>query len=161
MPEKKILTADKDLFLRHATALYECWNAGSYGLGDVEGLMVMVGQDEGAVHYSKSKAKLLDTLMIFTKKGIYALASNRKADYFNSVKSDEFVGVVPPVTPIHRDKTCNDWQKASADVEKGADEERNLRRASLALTHQNNKFNLGAVPDDISGENSFFIYASK
>ncbi|CAJ0605625.1 unnamed protein product [Cylicocyclus nassatus] len=44
---------------------------------------------------------------------------------------------------------------------KGADEERNLRRASLALAHQNNKFNLGAVPDDISGENSFFIYASK
>ncbi|CAJ0598613.1 unnamed protein product [Cylicocyclus nassatus] len=43
----------------------------------------------------------------------------------------------------------------------GADEERNLRRASLALAHQNNKFNLGAVPDDISGENSFFIYASK
>ncbi|EYC04713.1 hypothetical protein Y032_0086g1947 [Ancylostoma ceylanicum] len=116
MPEKKVLTADKDLFLRHATSLYEIWNAGSYGLGDVEGLMVMVGQDEGAVQYSKSKAfqiwmlntELLDTLMLFTKKGIYVLASNRKADYFNSVKSDEFVGVVPPVTPIHRDKSDKD-----------------------------------------------------
>ncbi|KHJ95261.1 hydrolase, alpha/beta domain protein [Oesophagostomum dentatum] len=133
---------------------------GSYGLANVEGLMVMVGQDEGAAQYSKSKAfqiwllntELLDTLMLFTKKGIYVLASNRKADYFNSVKSDEFVGVVPPVTPIHRDKSdkdtanfakllgyikndannkvgyfskdvfdsdfCNDWQKASADVER-------------------------------------------
>ncbi|VDM73356.1 unnamed protein product, partial [Strongylus vulgaris] len=122
--------------------------------------MIMVGQDEGAVQYSKSKAfqiwllntELLDTLMIFTKKGIYVLASNRKADYFNSVKSDEFIGAVPPVTPIHRDKSdkdaanftkllevikddannkvgyfakdvfdsdfCNDWQKASANVEK-------------------------------------------
>ncbi|KAK6730106.1 hypothetical protein RB195_006893 [Necator americanus] len=116
MPEKKVLTADKDLFLRHATTLYETWNEGLYGLGDVEGLVVLVGQDEGAVQYSKSKAfqiwmlntELLDTLMLFTKKGIYVLASNRKADYFNSVKSDEFVGVVPPVTPIHRDKSDKD-----------------------------------------------------
>ncbi|KAK6014799.1 hydrolase, alpha/beta domain protein [Ostertagia ostertagi] len=116
MPEKKVLTADKELFLRHATVLYETWNKGEDGLGEVDALVVLVGQDEGAVQYSKSKAfqiwmlntELLDTLMLFTKKGIYVLASNRKADYFNSVKSDEFVGVVPPVTPIHRDKSDKD-----------------------------------------------------
>ncbi|CAJ0595743.1 unnamed protein product [Cylicocyclus nassatus] len=87
----------------------EKFSQSSYGLGDVEGLMVMVGQDDGAVQYSKSKAfqiwlfnTTLDTLIIFTRKGIYVLTSNRKADYFNSVKSDEFVGVVAPATPIHR-----------------------------------------------------------
>ncbi|CAJ0591981.1 unnamed protein product [Cylicocyclus nassatus] len=42
----------------------------------------------------------------------------------------------------------------------GADEERDLRRASLALAHQNNKFNLGAVPDDISGE-QFVLHICK
>ncbi|XGW19884.1 hypothetical protein V3C99_003600 [Haemonchus contortus] len=116
MPEKKVLTADKELFLRHATVLYETWNKGENSLGEVDALVVLVGQDEGAVQYSKSKAfqiwmlntELLDTLMLFTKKGIYVLASNRKADYFNSVKSDEFVGVVPPITPIHRDKSDKD-----------------------------------------------------
>ncbi|VDL87543.1 unnamed protein product, partial [Nippostrongylus brasiliensis] len=140
MPEKKVLTADKELFLRHATILYEKWNSGQDGLDAVDGLVVIVGQDEGALQYSKSKAfqiwllntELMDTLMVFTKKGrslfimkesfvflnlftqfvpfigIYVLASNRKADYFNSVKSNEFVGVVPPVTPIHRDKSDKD-----------------------------------------------------
>uniref|UniRef100_A0A1I7WCC8 FACT-Spt16_Nlob domain-containing protein n=1 Tax=Heterorhabditis bacteriophora TaxID=37862 RepID=A0A1I7WCC8_HETBA len=48
--------------------------------------------------------ELLDTLVLLTKKGIYVLGSNRKADYFNSVKSESANGVVPPVTPIHRDK---------------------------------------------------------
>ncbi|CAJ0599576.1 unnamed protein product [Cylicocyclus nassatus] len=42
----------------------------------------------------------------------------------------------------------------------GADEERDLRRASLALAHQNNKFNLGADPDDISGE-QFVLHICK
>ncbi|CAJ0602024.1 unnamed protein product [Cylicocyclus nassatus] len=42
----------------------------------------------------------------------------------------------------------------------GADEERNLRRASLALAHQNNKLNLGAVPDDVSGE-QFVLHICK
>ncbi|KAE9420524.1 hypothetical protein Angca_003055 [Angiostrongylus cantonensis] len=86
MSEKKVLTADKELFLRHATVLYETW-------------IWMLNTE------------LLDTLMLFTKKGIYVLASNRKADYFNSVKSDDFVGVVPPVTPMYRDKVgfCGFW----------------------------------------------------
>lgn len=116
MSEKKVLTADKELFFRHANILYESWNKVSGRLKEVDGLVVVVGQDEGAPQYSKSKSfqiwllntELLDTLMLFTKKAIYVLASNRKADYFHSVKSDEFVGAVPPVTPMYRDKSDKD-----------------------------------------------------
>ncbi|PIO52583.1 peptidase, M24 family, partial [Teladorsagia circumcincta] len=106
MPEKKVLTADKELFLRHATVLYETWNKGEDGLGEVEALAVLVGQDEGAVQYSKSKAFQSDKdaanfakLLGYIKND----AGNKVGHFAKDTFDSDF---------------SHDWQKAFADVEK-------------------------------------------
>ena len=48
--------------------------------------------------------ELLDTMMVLTKKGVFVLGSNRKADYFKSVAGDASHAPVPPLTTIHRNK---------------------------------------------------------
>lgn len=117
MAEKKSVTVDKDLFLKRATKLYDFWNSGEDPvLSSAEALVFTVGVDDESPPYSKSNAlqfwlfnyELNDTLSIFTKSGVYFLASSRKAQFLGPVESKEAIGSVPPVNILLREKSDKD-----------------------------------------------------
>uniref|UniRef100_A0A1I7YJM3 FACT complex subunit n=1 Tax=Steinernema glaseri TaxID=37863 RepID=A0A1I7YJM3_9BILA len=101
---------NKDLFLARATKFYETWNE-LPDFSDVDCLYVLDNPN-----YSKSNTfqhllfayELADVLSVFTKKGIYFLGSNKKAQFFDPVASDEARGVLPPVKVLLRNKEDKD-----------------------------------------------------
>ncbi|VDN50299.1 unnamed protein product [Dracunculus medinensis] len=134
MADRK-LKVQREIFICRATKLYDYWNSGVDDvLSKVEALVFLVGADDDTVQYSKSNAlqeddsylfseskknlldfqfwlyayELNDTVAIFTKSGIYFLASLRKAQFLEPLESSEFDGSVPPFKVITRNKADKD-----------------------------------------------------
>ncbi|CAJ0961366.1 unnamed protein product, partial [Mesorhabditis belari] len=107
---------NKNIFWKRIKRLYEAWESGENGLSDVDAIYCVIGSDEDASNYCKSQyfqvwlygMDMPDTLMVLTKKGVWVLASNKKADFFNPVAADSSHDPVPEVTPIHRNKSDKD-----------------------------------------------------
>ncbi|CAB3408807.1 unnamed protein product [Caenorhabditis bovis] len=122
MGDKKV-TINKELFYSRAGRLYEAWEKGDHGFGDVNCFMVVVGNGDnpytksGAVHSWLLGHELIDTLLLFTKNQIYVLASNRKADFFNPVVSESAHGKIPPLKSFLRDKSDKDAKNFETFVE--------------------------------------------
>uniref|UniRef100_A0A1I7SA86 FACT complex subunit n=1 Tax=Bursaphelenchus xylophilus TaxID=6326 RepID=A0A1I7SA86_BURXY len=107
---------DKDYFIKRATRLYERWNSGDdETLSKLSCLVFPVGTDD---NYSKTQSlqtwlfncAIFDTLLVFTKAGIYFLGSEKKARFFSPVESKENDEQFPPLNILHRDKASKDVQ---------------------------------------------------
>lgn len=81
-------------------------------LNKVDSIVIAVGTDDETV-YSKSQAiqvwllglEMSDTLLVFTEKGIYVLASKKKIDYLKPLESSkENEKYVPPINLLVRNK---------------------------------------------------------
>lgn len=116
MADKKV-TVNKETFVKRAAKLYEFWKSGSdVNLSKVDALVFMVGMDEDTAMYSKSNSlqfwlfnyELNDTLMVFTKSGMYFLASSRKAQFLEPLVSKDSGDTLPSVTVMNREKADKD-----------------------------------------------------
>ncbi|CAI5437616.1 unnamed protein product [Caenorhabditis angaria] len=113
MGDKKV-TINKEHFYSRAERIYSAWEKGEHGFDSVESFVVTVGNNDNP--YTKSSAfhtwllghEIIDTVLLFTKKRIHILGSNRKADFFNPVVGESSHGKVPPVKAYHRDKSDKD-----------------------------------------------------
>lgn len=110
-----VQSVNRKLFLQRAAKLYQSWSDGLYSLSDVDSLVVAVGTSPDN-NYNKSltfqtwlfNMEFIDTLAVFTREGVFILASNKKADYFANVASETAQEGVPPIKVLHRNKADKD-----------------------------------------------------
>ncbi|XP_074027256.1 SPT16 homolog, facilitates chromatin remodeling subunit dre4 [Leptinotarsa decemlineata] len=92
------LNLDKETFHRRLKKLYNAWqnSEGENGFSKMDALVTSVGKDDEIV-YSKSGAlqtwllgyELTDTIMVFTEKKTYFLASKKKIDFLRQADSKD------------------------------------------------------------------------
>lgn len=113
---------DKDCFQRRLQKLYKSWlvkTEGENGFSSVDALVTAVGVDDN-VMYSKSGAlhnwllgyELTDTIIVFTEKKVYFLASKKKIDFVKQGESSEPNAI--ELTFLIRDR--NDKDKANFET---------------------------------------------
>jgi nucleosome binding factor SPN SPT16 subunit len=113
---------NKDRFLKRMTKIYETWNSQNEEiLSNTDSLLFVTGNYDEDNIYSKTNAlqnwlyntHLVDTVLLLTKNHVYFLGSQKKVQFVENLKSNDFNGSVPPITLIQREKSDKD--KANID----------------------------------------------
>jgi nucleosome binding factor SPN SPT16 subunit len=108
---------NKDRFLKRMGKIYESWNNQNEEiLSNINSMLFVTGNLDEENVYNKTNAMqswlynthLVDTVLVLTKNHIYFLGSQKKVQFVENLKSNDFNGSVPPITLLQREKSDKD-----------------------------------------------------